>query len=89
MMSLCKRILDSSRFNPFIITVIVTAGLLVGVETFPVKVERLYTTLVVVNEIALLIFAAEVVIKMVSLFPRPWRPGPTSCTSRCLDRTCI
>jgi voltage-gated sodium channel len=68
----CKRIAKTDWFNNFIIFVIILAGVVVGMETYPSMLDEYGSTLHVLNELILWIFVAEVVIKMVAESPRPW-----------------
>ena len=91
MKALCNRILESRWFNPFIITVIVAAGVLVGSAAFPEMVERYPGPLPVLNKIILWIFAAEVVVKMTTQSPRPWRyfRDPWNCFDCLIIAVCF
>ncbi|MEM9072151.1 MAG: ion transporter [Myxococcota bacterium] len=73
MIQLCQKIAESSHFQNFITLVIVFAGILVGVETYPAVHERYHGILHVLDQIVLWIFVAEIVVKMVAELPRPWR----------------
>jgi voltage-gated sodium channel len=73
MVKLCARIANDSRFQNFITFVILSAGVLVGIETFPGMVERHGDTLHLLDKLVLGIFVAEIAIKMVAHSPRPWR----------------
>ncbi len=71
MVDLCRKLAASQRFTWFIIAVIVAAGVLVGIQTFP-DLERDYAGLwTVLDRIILLIFIVEIAIKMIALAPRP------------------
>jgi voltage-gated sodium channel len=73
MVKLLKRIADSSLFQNFIIFIIVLAGVVVGMETYPDLARKYGTILHLMNEIILWIFVAEVVIKMGAEGKKPWR----------------
>ncbi|MEM9068487.1 MAG: ion transporter [Myxococcota bacterium] len=73
MIKLCQQIAESAWFQNFITAVIVFAGILVGVETYPSVHHRYESILHVLDQIVLWIFVAEIIIKMVAELPRPWR----------------
>ena len=73
MISLAQRIVESTFFNRFIIGVIVFAGILVGIETFPAVMDRWGPLLHALDAVVLTIFTVEIVLKMVALAPKPWR----------------
>ena len=73
MTAFLKRISDASWFQNFITVVILLAGVVVGVETYPSVVERHGTVLHILNEAILWIFVVEVVVKMGAEGKRPWR----------------
>ncbi len=68
-----KRIADNSGFQQFITAVILLAGVVVGVETYPSMVSMFETPLYIINTAILWIFVAEVIIKMGAEGSRPWR----------------
>lgn len=68
-----KRITTSVWFTSFIVGVIVFAGILVGVETFPAVMERHGEMLHTLNTIVLWIFAFEALLKIAAEKNRPWR----------------
>ena len=69
----CRRIVEAPWFTGFIITVIVFAGILVGMETSASLMAELGSTIEVLNNIVLYIFVAEIVLKMTAAAPKPWR----------------
>jgi len=71
MKSYCQSLVASPLFNRFIVAVIILAGILVGVETHEPTVEKYHSLLKALDWIVLLIFIAEIVIKMIALAPRP------------------
>lgn len=73
MVKLCKRVAESARFQNFITFVILFAGVLVGVETYPEMHRRFEAPMHVLDQVVLWIFVAEIVIKMVAEGRRPWR----------------
>jgi len=70
---LLKKLVESPRFKKFVLGAILIAGVVVGLETDKSLVARHGTTLHVVNEVILWIFAAEIVIKVLAEGKRPWR----------------
>lgn len=73
MVKLAKRITESSLFKGFIIFVIVGAGIVVGFQTYHGFYEEHKAVIDLLDHIILYIFTVEVVLKMVALFPKPWR----------------
>ena len=68
-----KKIADAAWFQNGITIVILLAGVLVGLETYPSLVERYHTPLHVGDQIILWIFVAEIVVKMAAEGKKPWR----------------
>lgn len=68
-----KKIATADWFNNFITAVILLAGVVVGIETYPSMIESYGTVLHALNDIILWIFVAEVVVKMGAEGKRPWR----------------
>jgi voltage-gated sodium channel len=64
---------DSAWFQNFVTAVILLAGVVVGIETYPAAVERYGSVLHGMNNIILWIFVAEIAIKMGAHGRRPWR----------------
>ena len=69
----CRRVVEAPWFTGFIITVIVFAGILVGMETSAPLMTELGSTIEVLNNIVLYIFVAEILLKMTAAAPKPWR----------------
>lgn len=69
----CRSVRDSSPFQTFIIGVIVLAGIVIGMETYPSMMEQYGGVLHFLDKTILWIFATEVVIKMVAEGKRPWK----------------
>lgn len=67
------RMTTSSWFTSLIIGVIVLAGILVGVETFPSMMEKHGDLLHRLDKIVLGIFTLEVILKIAAEKKRPWR----------------
>ncbi len=68
-----KRITESKPFETFIIAVIIFAGVLVGVETYPSMVEAYGSWLQWLDRIVLAIFIVEIAMKMGAQGRRPWK----------------
>jgi voltage-gated sodium channel len=68
-----KSIAEAPWFSNFIIGVILFAGVLVGVQTYPSMVETYGTALHFTDQVILWIFVAEIVIKMGAEGAKPWR----------------
>ena len=73
MQAFMKRVATADWFNNFVTAVILLAGVVVGIETYPSMVEAYGGPLHVINEVILWIFVAEVVVKMGAEGARPWR----------------
>jgi voltage-gated sodium channel len=68
-----KKIANAAWFQNFITIVILIAGVLVGLETYPSLVEQHHTALHIGDQIILWIFVAEIVVKMAAEGKKPWR----------------
>jgi len=68
-----KQIAESTWFQSFITIVIVLAGVLVGIETYPELAHRYHPAIHLADQVVLWIFVAEVIIKMGAEGRRPWR----------------
>lgn len=73
MTAFLKRISDASWFQNFITAIILLAGVVVGIETYPSVVESHGGVLHILNEAILWIFVVEVVVKMGAEGAKPWR----------------
>ncbi len=73
MVELCKRVSESAWFQNFIIGVIVLAGVVVGIQTYPAIEEAHHRPLHLLDQLILWTFVVEVVIKMAAKGSRPWR----------------
>jgi voltage-gated sodium channel len=73
MLDRIRAVVDSAAFQRFIMAVIVFAGVLVGLETYPGVVARHGTVLHLLDQLVLSIFVVEIVLKMAAQAPRPWR----------------
>jgi voltage-gated sodium channel len=64
---------DASWFQNFIIAIILSAGVVVGIQTYPSMVAKYGVTMDILDSIILWIFVAEILIKMGAEGRRPWR----------------
>jgi voltage-gated sodium channel len=72
MTALARRIVDARAFHIFITSVILLAGILVGVETFPSAVAAYGGWLHALDRLVLVIFVLEIGVKMAAEGKRPW-----------------
>ncbi len=91
MLSIIKSIASADAFNNFITAVIVLAGVLIGIETYPSATERWGGIMHVLDQIILWIFVAEVAIKMTAEAPKPWRyfRDPWNCFDFVIVAACF
>ena len=68
-----RKIADANWFVNFVTAVILFAGVLVGIETYPSMVAKHGGMLHALNQIILWIFVAEIVVKMGAEGSKPWR----------------
>jgi len=73
MKQMCARVAESKGFHRTIIIVILTAAVLVGLETSPALMAQYGETLHLLDKVVLVIFIGEIVIKMGAQGNRPWR----------------
>ena len=73
MVEICRNIASSQRFQNIITWVIVLAGVLVGMETYPYLVKTHGEVLHGLDKIELGIFVVEIAIKMIAEGKKPWR----------------
>ncbi len=73
MVQLCKKIAESAWFQNFIIGVIVAAGVVVGIQTYPSMVAEHGRVLHLLDQLILWIFVLEIVIKRAADGSKPWR----------------
>lgn len=85
-----KRIADSSRFNIFILSTIIFAGILVGIQTYERQVTHIAHILEYLDFIILFIFTVEVFIKVfaegtkpLNYFKDPWNDFDFSIVAVC------
>jgi voltage-gated sodium channel len=69
----CRQVSGDARFHNFVTGVIVAAGVVVGLETYPAVTARIGDQLGVLNSVILWIFVVEIAIKLVAGWPRPGR----------------
>ncbi len=69
----CQRVVGSKYFEPVIITIIVLNSLILGLETSKGLEERFGDQMRLGNQVALVIFIVEAIIKLVALAPRSYR----------------
>lgn len=65
-------IVDSKWFQSFIILVIVLAGIVVGLETYPAIMQDYSSLLLTLDKIILYIFIFEIIFKMAAKGTKPW-----------------
>lgn len=65
------RIVDSQRFQIFISGIIVLNAIVLGIETYANEYTPPFTLLMQINEFFYVIFLIELILRMVSYFPRP------------------
>ncbi|MBX3126574.1 MAG: ion transporter [Polyangiaceae bacterium] len=68
-----RTIAESKRFQNFVTWVIIFAGVLVGVETYPGLVAQYGDTLHTLDKIVLGIFVVEILVKVGAEGNKPWR----------------
>jgi voltage-gated sodium channel len=66
------KLVDSRLFRFFILGVILAAGIIVGIETYPAFYQKHHSLLHTVDRIILFIFAIEITLKIVAQGKRPW-----------------
>lgn len=71
MVDWAKRIVESRRFNAFIIAVILVNAVLVGLETSAAVLARYGPALELVNMLVVGIFIVEIALRITSYWPRP------------------
>jgi voltage-gated sodium channel len=68
-----KKLVDSKLFQYFIIGVILLAGVVVGLETYPEVAAEYSVLLYLLDKLILTIFVIEIVLKMAAHGNKPWR----------------
>jgi len=81
MVTFCKRLAESAWFQKFVTGVILFAGVLVGMETYPHVHERYLGPMHLLDQLVLAVFTLEIVIKVIAEGSRPWRffKDPWNC----------
>jgi voltage-gated sodium channel len=69
----CRKIVDHPIFKSSIIAVILLAGLVVGLETSPKIMAEYGSILHALDQLILVIFLIEILLKIVAECPKPWR----------------
>jgi voltage-gated sodium channel len=67
-----KKIVESKWFQNFIILVILSAGVVVGLETYPAIMQDYSGLLHILDRLILYIFVAEIILKMGAKGSKPW-----------------
>lgn len=73
MFAISKKIADSTLFGNFIIGVILLAGVIVGIQTYPEMEAQYGKILHLADQIILWIFVFEVVVKILAEGKKPWQ----------------
>ena len=68
-----QRLVDSSPFTGVIVAVILANALVLGLQTYPGLDRRYGDTLDLLNAIFLAVFVVEMLLRIASYLPRPWR----------------
>ena len=63
---------ESTKFQSFVISVILLAGLLVGISTYNIKNWTAQVTLLILENIVVLVFVVELSIKFIACGKLPW-----------------
>ncbi|MCD4800811.1 MAG: ion transporter [Methanococcoides sp.] len=66
-----KKIVTHKHFEVFIISVIILAGILVGVQTYPDFSAKHHDLITILDTLIIIIFVIEAILKIVSEMPRP------------------
>ncbi|MBU8848029.1 MAG: ion transporter [Desulfobacterales bacterium] len=66
-----KKIVTHRYFDMFIVVIIVFAGVLVGMQTYPALAARYHDLFAILDTLIILIFVIEAILKIGSEFPRP------------------
>lgn len=72
MVEFCKKIVDSKWFQSFIIFIILAAGIIVGLETYPSLMQTHGDFLHLLDHIVLYIFVLEIILKIAAKGSKPW-----------------
>lgn len=66
-----KKVVTNIYFEKFILFVIISAGILVGVQTYPDISARHHNLITILDTLIILIFVIEAILKIASEMPRP------------------
>jgi voltage-gated sodium channel len=72
-MNSLRRLVDSPAFTAAVVAVILANALVLGLQTYPGLERRYGDTLDVLNAIFLTFFVVEILLRIASYLPRPWR----------------
>lgn len=72
MVELSKKITEAKWFQTFIILVILAAGVIVGLETYPGLMQTHGDLLHLLDHIVLYIFVLEIILKVIAKGSKPW-----------------
>ncbi len=72
MAEFCTKIVDSKWFQTFIIFVIISAGVVVGLETYSSLMQTSGDLLHLLDHIILYIFVLEIILKIIAKGNKPW-----------------
>lgn len=67
-----RKIIESKWFQNFIILVILSAGVVVGLETYPSVMQDYADVLHILDKLILFIFVVEIILKMGAKGSKPW-----------------
>ena len=73
MTSFCQRVVAAKWLQPFIVVVILAAGVLVGLETYPQLNQRYGSWFRLLDRLIVGIFVVEIALKMGAHGRQPWR----------------
>ncbi len=73
MVAVARRLVGSRSFQAAVVAVIVLAGVLAGVETSAALVAAHGPLLHALDRVVLVVFVAEIALKLTAAAPRPWR----------------
>ena len=68
---LARRTADSSRFQHFILAIIIVGAVVIGVETSATLTARYRSVIVAVEVLIQIVFVAEIAIRILACWPRP------------------
>jgi voltage-gated sodium channel len=73
MSEICRKIEKSRYFHHVIVLIIILAGILIGIDTYPSISEGYSSLLSILNKFVLIIFSLEIVIRITAYGNKPWR----------------